>query len=450
MMRALVIDDEKQGRETFEMLLADNGFEVSTCSSPSEAKKLFYTNQYQIVLCDIRMPEGGGLALLKEIKRVYGNKSEVIMITGYASVQTAVEAMKTGAFGYYIKGNDPRELLLEIDKAIVKLQPAQEEKQKKGTCGNTTYVVSSNNAKMQKVWELVEVVSKSNANVVITGESGTGKEIIAHQIHTLSARRQQPFIAINCSQYSNTLIESELFGHEKGSFTGALAQRVGKLEQASGGTVFLDEIGDVSEDIQVKLLRVLENRTIERVGSNKPIPIDFRLITATNKSLTEEIRNGKFREDFYYRLNTIEIHIPPLRERREDIPMYISYFINQYTKEIGLPQKPIAAQTMEALQRYDYKGNIRELKNIIERMIILSYDSLEYHLEDFETATQPTEKGNELSNYRDAKHAFEYEYIVKILKICGKNTLRASEMMGISRRQLTNKINELGIDLAAL
>lgn len=449
-MKALVIDDEKKGRETYRMLLEERNFSTDTASSAREARQLFCTNTYQIILCDIMMPEESGVTLLTDIKRMFGSRTEVIMITGYATVETAVQAIKNGAFGYFIKGNNPEELILEIDKAVKNINDNNDTAGQ--TAGKTKeemdYVITSNNPAMKEIWKMVDIVAPSNANVLITGESGTGKEIVAKQIHKLSRRKQRQFIAINCSQYSSSLIESELFGHEKGAFTGALAARTGKLEEADGGTVFLDEIGDVSMDVQVKLLRVLENHQIEKVGSNVKIPVDFRLITATNKSLKKKIAENDFREDFFFRINTIEIKLPPLRERREDIPLLVDYFVKKYAGEIGLPKKEIEQRTMRYLMNYEYRGNIRELKNMIERMMILSYDSISYVIrEDMMDNINPESK-EELLTYREAKKNFEYEYIVDVLRKSDRNTLTASEKMGISRRQLTNKMNELGIILA--
>jgi transcriptional regulator with PAS, ATPase and Fis domain len=237
------------------------------------------------------------------------------------------------------------------------------------------YLLDSKNARMRQVWDLVDLVANSGANVLITGESGTGKEIIAEEIHRRSGRNEKPFIAINCQQYPHNLIESELFGHEKGAYTGAAARRIGKLEQAAGGTVFLDEIGDLDLDVQVMLLRVLEKKEIERIGSNTLIPVDFRLLTATNRPLDELIEKKQFRQDFLYRINTIEIKLPPLRERKEDLPDFIEFFIRKYERETGKTIHRVEPETMEYLLSHNYTGNIREMKNLIERLVILSGDS---------------------------------------------------------------------------
>ena len=399
---------------------------------------------YHVILTDIMMPGEDGITLLKKLKEKNPDLGEVIRITGYGSVETAVEAMRLGAFGYFIKSHDPEELLLEIQKAAEKWDSRNVRTLKDMSASEALY--TSKNPRMQEVWHLAEAVADSNANVLITGESGTGKEIIARLIHRLSPRAEKPFIAINCSQYPRELIESELFGHEKGAFTGAVTRHAGKLEQAAGGTVFLDEIGDMSAEIQVKLLRVLETREVERLGGGKPLAVDFRLITATNKDLEADIRQGSFRQDFFYRINTIEINIPPLRERREDLPELIDFFAARYASETGKAICGIDPATRKFLLEHDYVGNVRELKNIIERMAI------------FRAGWHPHAgrlvSAGEKSNFcrRGRKHdlppgkqRFEREYLSDALAAHEGNITRTAQDIGMSRRQLFNKISELGL-----
>lgn len=443
--KILVVDDENDSRDTFQMLLESQGYRVSTAASASEAEKMIEEELYHVILTDIMMPGEDGITLLKKLKEKNPDLGEVIMITGYGSVETAVEAMRLGAFGYFIKSHDPEELLLEIQKAAEKWDSRNVRTLKDMSASEALY--TSKNPRMQEVWRLAEAVADSNANVLITGESGTGKEIIARLIHRLSPRAEKPFIAINCSQYPRELIESELFGHEKGAFTGAVTRHAGKLEQAAGGTVFLDEIGDMSAEIQVKLLRVLETREVERLGGGKPLAVDFRLITATNKDLEADIRQGNFRQDFFYRINTIEINIPPLRERREDLPELIDFFAARYASETGKAICGIDPATRKFLLEHDYVGNVRELKNIIERMAILSGPDGILTLD----AWYPQEKKAisageaESMTYRQAKQRFEREYLSDALAAHEGNITRTAQDIGMSRRQLFNKISELGL-----
>ena len=401
------------------------------------------------------MPGMNGLTFLQEVKKRYADRIEVIMTTGYGSIETAVEAMKLGAFSYFVKSHNPDELLMEIEKAAVRLEMTnmrsiQYENSEK-------FLLKSKNPAMQKVWEMVDLVAGTSANVLITGESGTGKEIVAEEIHRRSARREKPFIAINCQQYPHELIESELFGHEKGAFTGAVSRRIGKLEQAAGGTVFLDEIGELSLDVQVMLLRVLEKKEIERIGSGMLIPVDFRLVTATNRPLDEMVLEKTFRQDFLYRINTIEIKLPPLRERREDIPAFIRFFIGKYEKETGKRIHKVENAARDWLLQQEYSGNIRELKNIIERMIILSGDSGVLSLEENTSkellSNNLPEAGREAEtemSYKEAKAIFDRQFILNTLQTTNGNITRAADKIGLSRRQLFNKIVELQIDVNAM
>lgn len=445
--KIILVDDEDNYRETSQMLLEQFGYTVTSVSSAEEALEIMGKEYHPLVITDIVMQGMNGIDFLQNIKKIYQENVEVIMVTGYGSVETAVQTIKMGAFGYFIKSHNPEELIIEIEKArkIIELRNAKENNPVEF---EDNFLLTSKNPKMQKIWEMVDKVADSNANILITGESGVGKEIVAKQLHICSSRREKPFIAVNCQQYPDALIESELFGHEKGAFTGAVFKRIGKLETTSGGTIFLDEIGDMNINTQIKLLRVLETRTIERIGSNHTISVDFRLVSATNRDIYSQEREGNFRKDFLYRINTIEINIPPLRDRREDLEDLIPFFVNKYAKETGKKISSIDEKTRSFLYTHDYPGNVRELKNIIERMVILS-DSPILHLDCQVTSPCGTEENlfdfTQIT-YREAKRSFEKKYISEMLLSCNGNITRAAEKMGISRRQLFNKIAENNLD----
>ncbi|WP_312651698.1 sigma-54-dependent transcriptional regulator [Aminipila sp.] len=450
LFKILIVDDEEDYRETSKMLLEEFGYRVETAASGAEALKIMEIEYYPLIITDIRMGGLNGIEFLQKVKSIYNQNVEVIMVTGYGSVETAVQTMKMGAFGYFIKSHNPEELILEIEKAkdvidLKRLNNLHKESREQN------YLVNSKNIKMQKVWNLVEKVAESNANILITGESGVGKEIIANKIHTASSRRNKPFVPINCQHYPDKLIESELFGHEKGAFTGAVARRLGKLEETNGGTIFLDEIGEMDLGTQVKLLRVLENHVIERIGSNRLITVDFRLVSATNRDIYAAVEEGLFRKDFLYRINTIEIDVPPLRERPEDIEDLIDFFIAKFAKQTGKKIIGIEPESKAILMKYKYPGNVRELKNIIERMIILSNEGIltldnkkAYGINTIQYAQEVSHAVTSLS-YKEAKQEFEKQYITGMIAACDGNITHAAERMGMSRRQLFNKIAEYGI-----
>ena len=452
-IKILVVDDERDSRETYKMLLESLGYTAEAVETAELALKFLEKEFCHIVISDVMMPGMDGLELLQELKKRYQNRIAVIMATGFGSIESAVEAMKCGAYGYFVKSHNPDELIMEIEKAMASLELENLKEIRKEE--PSRYLLKSRNPQMEQVWKLVDLVADSGANVLITGESGTGKEIIAEEIHRRSGRKDKPFIAINCQQYPHDLIESELFGHEKGAYTGAVSRRIGKLEQASGGTVFLDEIGDLSLDVQVMLLRILEKKEIERIGSNALIPVDFRLVTATNRPIGELIQEKKFRQDFLYRINTIEIKLPPLRERKEDLPDFIDFFIRKYERETGKTIRSVDEQTMEYLLNHDYVGNIRELKNLIERLVILSGSSGVLSLgnqtwgSDAGGSAAETSEFEEVS-YKEAKANFDRQFILNMLQTTNGNITKAAEKMDMSRRQLFNKIVELQIDVSAM
>lgn len=451
LFKILIVDDEEDYRETSKMLLEEFGYTVETTASGAEALKIMEKEYYPLVITDIRMGGLNGIEFLEKVKTIYKQNVEVIMVTGYGSVETAVQTMKMGAFGYFIKSHNPEELILEIEKVkeMIDLKRLNILHTKNR---EDSYFVNSKNKNMQKVWDMVDKVAESNANILITGESGVGKEIIANKIHTTSSRRTKPFVPINCQHYPDKLIESELFGHEKGAFTGAVARRLGKLEETNGGTIFLDEIGEMDLGTQVKLLRVLETHTIERIGSNRLITVDFRLVSATNRDIYAAVEEGVFRKDFLYRINTIEIDVPPLRERPEDIEDLIDFFIAKFARETGKIVIGIEPESRAILLKYQYPGNVRELKNIIERMIILSNEGLltldnkkAYMANTSQYVQEDTSRTLATLSYKQAKQEFEKQYIAGVIVACGGNITHAATKMGMSRRQLFNKITEYGI-----
>lgn len=447
MNEILVVDDDKNYRESLCSLFKAEGYRAQGVSSAEDAIAVTKHKYYSVIVTDMMMEGMDGIGLLKSLKNKYNQEIEIILVTGYGSIETAVEAIKMGAFGYFIKGHDPAELISEIHKAFDSIELRKQKYY--GQLNNERMVLDSKNPEMEKIWALIDAVADSNANVLITGESGTGKEIVAKQIHKLSGRSAKPFLPINCQSLPSSLIESELFGHEKGAFTGANDLHIGKFEECAGGTLFLDEIGDMTKEVQVKLLRVLESRSIERIGSNKAINVDFRVITATNKELDKEIADGRFREDLMYRINTFEVHLPPLRKRREDIPAFVDCFIDKYSKETGKPISGVDAATKDFLLSYEYPGNIRELKNIIERLVILSRSdgvlSIQYDKQD--VGLSPDSYDNsQYETYKNAKTHFERSYIIEMLDSVDGNITKAAEKMELSRRQLFNKIKELDID----
>lgn len=452
--KILIVDDESQYQDVFKMILDDKGYYSQTASSGKEAlKKLKYEN-FNLVLTDLIMDGMDGLELLENIKKQFGD-TEVIIVTGYGTIENAVSAIKKGAFSYFIKSHDPEELIIEIDKLKRFHELQIENKILRHEQNKTTYLLKTESKKFQNVMNIIDKVANSNVSIFITGESGVGKEVLARYIHQRSSRENGHFVAVNCQTLSENLLESELFGHEKGSFTGANDIRIGKFQEANEGTLFLDEIGEISVNVQTKLLRVLETRTIERIGSNKSINIDLRLISATNRDILNSIKNGLFREDLFYRINTIIVEIPPLRERKEDLPNLIDFFfkkceIEQKKKILNIDEKVI-----NFLLAYKYPGNIRELRNIIERLVVLSEnghinskDLPEYNSSNYDEKNQNNhENQNEekVQPLRDYKKNFEASYIKRVLNKCNGNLTEAAKLLGISRRQLFNKVIEYNL-----
>jgi len=369
MTKILVIDDERSIRNTLQDILGFEGHSVDLAENGISGLELIKSNDYDIVLCDIKMPEMDGIEVLKKIIEIKP-ETTVVMISGHGNIDTAVEAIKNGAFDFIVKPLDLNRLLITIRNAGDKSVLIKETKILSQKI-NKRYEIIGESPQIRKVLETTDRVAPTEARVLITGASGSGKELIARRIHENSSRAEGPFIEVNCAAIPSELIESELFGHEKGAFTSAIKQRKGKFEQADGGTLFLDEIGDMSLSAQSKVLRALQESIIVRVGNDTPIKVNVRVIAATNKDLSEEIKKGNFREDLYHRLSVILIHVPSLDNRKEDIPLLANYFIQQICSEYGQIPKEITPEAIEELQGYTWAGNIREFRNVIERLIIL-------------------------------------------------------------------------------
>ncbi|MCX7744186.1 MAG: sigma-54 dependent transcriptional regulator [Flavobacteriales bacterium] len=371
MSKILVIDDQQSIRKTLREILEYENFEIDEAEDGQKGLDMARKNGYDVILCDIKMPKLDGIEFLDKIM-ADGSDIPVIMISGHGNIDTAVEAIKKGAYDYIAKPIDLNRLLVTVRNALEKKSLVVETKQlKKKVSKNKTREIIGNSEPIRKIKELIERVAPTDARVLITGSNGTGKELVARWIHELSNRANGPLVEVNCAAIPSELIESELFGHEKGAFTTAIKQRQGKFELAHGGTLFLDEIGDMSLSAQAKVLRALQENKITRVGGDKEISVDVRVVAATNKNLQEEISKGNFREDLYHRLNVIPIHVPDLNDRKEDIPILAQHFLEQIVEEQNMPPKSFTKDALEELKKINWTGNIRELRNVIERLLIL-------------------------------------------------------------------------------
>lgn len=372
--RILVVDDERAIRDTLKGILEDEGYDVTAAEDGAEALALFEKSPYDVVLCDIKMPKMDGVEVLEKLLEL--GDVPVVMISGHGTIETAVDAMRRGAYDYIEKPLDLNRLLVSVRHALDRSHLVRETHVLRQKV-HDSYRMIGESAALNEIRRMMERVAPSPARVLITGENGTGKELVAHGIHDLSACAGGPFLEVNCAAIPSELIESELFGHEKGSFSGADRQRLGKFELADGGTLFLDEIGDMSLSAQSKVLRALQENRITRVGGDKDIEVTPRVIAATNKNLLEEINKGTFREDLYHRLSVILIHVPPLRERAEDIPLLVDYFLTKLAAEQGIAKRKIAPEAVQRLQGMEWRGNIRELRNVVERLTILSDNTID-------------------------------------------------------------------------
>ncbi len=371
--KALVIDDDISTLELMKFQLDAEGFKVTTAERGQEGIKLVEENEFDIILTDLNLPDFDGIEMVRRCKEISPD-TEIIMVTGFGSTEKAIEATKAGAFHYIEKPIEFEELLLLIEKAIDRKRQSAEIKELRGKLSSRTSYegVIGGSRSMQDIYEIIESVAESDANILILGESGTGKEVVANAIHYKSHRSKKPFVKLNCSALPKELIESELFGHKKGSFTGAIGDKEGFLGRANGGSLLLDEIGEMPASLQPKLLRVLQERIYYRVGDDKPQTVDFRLISSTNRSPFDAIQDGNLREDLYYRINTIEIKIPPLRERMEDVPMLAEHFLEIYAEKYKRDSCEFSERAYEQMLNYNWRGNVRELQHVIERAILLS------------------------------------------------------------------------------
>jgi DNA-binding NtrC family response regulator len=447
MAAILLVDDEESPRATLALLLKQAGHEVAQADGVGAAAKALAAASFDLVITDLRMPDGDGLEVVRRTRGVRP-EAEVIVLTAYAGWESAKEAMRLGAFDYFEKGREPDELLHRIEQALEKKALRRENRDLRRqveTRYSMTGIVACS-AEMQRVLDLVARVAPTEATVLIQGESGTGKELIAKAIHHASARAARPFVAVNCAALPEPLLESEIFGHVKGAFTGAAATKRGLLEDAQDGTFLLDEIGEMAPSLQVKLLRALQEREIRRVGGNQPIAVNARVLAATNRDLAQATRDGRFREDLYYRLNVVLVTLPPLRERREDIPLLAEHFLEGAAERHGRPLRLTAAAS-ERLLSYPWPGNVRELENAIERASILSTgqtigpDDLPPHIAS-DTGLGPAPALPTQRNLAEVAKA----HIVQTLERCGWNHSRAADALGIGRTTLWRKLKEYGLD----
>ena len=372
-MKILIIDDERSIRNSLKEILADEGYDVDVAENGVQGCQMVDKEKYSVIFCDIKMPEMDGLEVLDKLNEM-GVESAVVMISGHGDINTAVECIKKGAFDFIQKPLDLNRILITIKNATEKVSLVKETKTLKKKVYGQEMVGESE--PIRNIKDMIEKVAPTDARVLIIGSNGTGKELVARNLHQKSRRSTMPYVEVNCAAIPSELIESELFGHEKGSFTSAIKQHKGKFEQADGGTLFLDEIGDMSLAAQAKVLRVLQERKLSRVGSDKDITVDVRVVAATNKNLKDEIAKGTFREDLYHRLSVIVINVPTLNDRSDDIPLLVEYFINQICAETGMQKRKVDAEAMKLLVNKNWTGNIRELRNVVERLLILSGDRI--------------------------------------------------------------------------
>ena len=441
----LVVDDDPDIREVLQDRLESLGYRVLMAPNGKEALELLGKQSPQMVLLDIEMPGMNGLEVLKEIRRREIDVT-VVMITAYGTIERAVQAMKEGAYDFIPKPFEPDHIALIVQKALERERLKREVEILSEEVGERYHLVVGKSAKMNQAIGSARKAASSKATVLLLGESGTGKEIFARAIHNWSERKGEPFVVINCVGLSRELLESELFGHEKGAFTGAHQLKKGKAELAHGGTVFLDEVGDISPEVQTKLLRFLQEREFERVGGTKPIRVDVRIIAATSRDLDRAVKEGNFREDLYYRLNVVPISLPRLRDRKEDIPSLAHYFLQRFSKEAKKNFTEITQEAQEKLLAYEWPGNVRELANAIERAVVLG-QSPRLTLQDLPSrivATEPRTKSDSLS-YREAIDAYRRQFIIRALSQTQGNRAATAKLLGLQRTYLSRLIKTLRI-----
>ena len=446
----LIVDDEKSQRDILTVILEGEGYSIETSSNVSQALALYRSHPADIILTDLSMPERDGLSLLEEIMRL-DPEALVILITAYGTVGSAVQAMKHGAFDYLTKPLDREELLITVARAFEKLHLVKENRRLRQQLQESFKIESilGHHPLMEELFRVIRKVAPSQTTVLITGESGTGKELVARAIHAESPRRDRPFRALNCAAIPETLIESELFGHEKGAFTGAQTRQIGLFETVDQGTLFLDEIGDLSLALQAKLLRVLQEKEIRRIGGREDIKVDVRMVAATNRKLAAAIKQGTFREDLFYRLNVVSIHLPPLRERATDIPELVEHFLKKYAAASGKTIKGLTPQGLRVLMEYHWPGNVRELESVIERAVLLC-ESDRIDIEDFpmEVRARPTLLDRmefELPSEGFSLEEFERQLLEKAMARSQGVIAKAAKMLGLSYKTMQYRLEKFQV-----
>lgn len=445
----LIVDDEKSICKSLGSILVDEGYEILTAGSGEEAMKVIEEDPPQLVILDIWLPGIDGIETLKVIKSRYP-QIRVIMISGHGTIETAVKATKLGAFDFFEKPLSMEKIILIVNH-VFELIHLEEENQLLKQKISHDYELTGNSTPILELKEMISIVAPTNAWILIMGENGTGKELVARSIHRQSKKAYKPFVEVNCAAIPEDLIESELFGHEKGAFTGATEKKRGKFDLAHEGTLFLDEVADMSLKAQAKILRILQEKKFERVGGNTLIPTDVRVLAATNKDLEQEMEEGRFRQDLYYRLNVIPLRIPALRERKEDIPVLVNWFLKEFTLKEHEEEKTITDDALAKLMEHDWPGNVRELKNFIERLVIMVPHNV-ISAKDIPLLTENNKKTDgsvplsATDSFRTAKMDFEKKYIIKKLQEFEGNISKTAEAIGIERSNLHRKIKRYGLD----
>jgi two-component system, NtrC family, nitrogen regulation response regulator NtrX len=443
--RVLVVDDEAAIRRSLAGILADEGYDAALAEDGERALAVVRERTPDLVLLDIAMPGRDGIEILEELRRAHP-ALPVVMMSGHGTIETAVRATQLGAFDFIEKPLSLDKLLLTVRHALEKSSLERENRELRAKSLRAHEILGAS-APIQKLKEQIALAAPTNGWVLISGENGTGKEMVAKQLHVQSKRASGPFVEVNCAAIPEELIESELFGHEKGSFTGAIAQKRGKFELAHGGTIFLDEIADMSLRTQAKILRILQEHKFERVGGSETIDVDVRVIAATNKSLEKEIQEGKFREDLYYRLNVIPFHVPALRERREDIPLLAQAFVKEFCADSAVPAKTLTPRTLALLSGYAWPGNVRELRNLVERLVLMTPEP-RIRPEDLPEELRggsPLAAAASGASLEDARREFERRFLLARLHEHGGNISRTAEAIGLARESLSRKLRALKI-----